>query len=118
MNADSRRTVLITGASKGIGRATALRLDRAGWQVIAGVRAASDSESLQEAASERLQPIMLDVTVQEQIEQAAGTIEELAPRGLHGLVNNAGAVMAGPLELLPLSSSGGSSRSTSSAWWL
>jgi NADP-dependent 3-hydroxy acid dehydrogenase YdfG len=40
------RSVLITGASTGIGHATAMRLDAAGWQVFAGVRRQADAEEL------------------------------------------------------------------------
>jgi NAD(P)-dependent dehydrogenase (short-subunit alcohol dehydrogenase family) len=54
--------VLITGASTGIGRATALRLDRLGFRVFASVRSAQDAESLRSDVSERLTPIQLDVT--------------------------------------------------------
>ena len=46
----------VTGASTGIGRATALRLDAAGWRVFAGVRREADAEALREAGSERLVP--------------------------------------------------------------
>ena len=46
--------VLVTGASTGIGRGCALRLDRAGWQVFAGVRKPEDGESVKAEASERL----------------------------------------------------------------
>ncbi|HET6571242.1 MAG TPA: SDR family NAD(P)-dependent oxidoreductase [Solirubrobacterales bacterium] len=39
------KSALVTGASAGIGRATALRLDRAGWRVFAGVRGEEDAPS-------------------------------------------------------------------------
>jgi len=97
------RSALITGASTGIGRATALRLDAAGWRVYAGVRRREDAEALGEAASERLVPLILDVTDAGQIAAAAGRIEaESEGRGLDGLVNNAGIAVPGPLETLPL----------------
>ncbi|HET9591680.1 MAG TPA: SDR family NAD(P)-dependent oxidoreductase, partial [Solirubrobacterales bacterium] len=47
------RSALVTGASTGIGRATALRLDGAGWKVFAGVRKEEDAASLRAEASER-----------------------------------------------------------------
>ena len=50
------RSVLVTGASTGIGRATALRLDASGWQVFAGVRREADGESLRTDATPRLVP--------------------------------------------------------------
>jgi NAD(P)-dependent dehydrogenase (short-subunit alcohol dehydrogenase family) len=96
------RSVLITGASTGIGRATALRLDGAGWRVFAGVRKESDAESLRAAGSERLVPLILDVTDAGQIAAAAERIEAEADGRLDGLVNNAGVAIPGPLETLAI----------------
>lgn len=96
------RSVLVTGASTGIGRATALRLDASGWRVFAGVRDPADGESLRAAGSERLTPLTLDVTDSEQIAAAAARVEEESESGLHGLVNNAGVAIPGPLETIPL----------------
>lgn len=96
------RTVLVTGASTGIGRATALRLDGSGWRVFAGVRKEADAESLRGEGSERLVPVMLDVTEPEQIAAAAERIESEAEGGLDGLVNNAGVAIPGPLETMPI----------------
>ncbi len=97
------RSVLITGASTGIGRATALHLDGKGWRVFAGGRREEDAASLREAGSERLVPLMLDVTDSAQIAAAAERIgEEVGEGGLDGLVNNAGVAMPSPLETLPI----------------
>ncbi|HEU5106097.1 MAG TPA: SDR family oxidoreductase [Solirubrobacterales bacterium] len=96
------RSVLVTGASTGIGRTTALRLDADGWRVFAGIRNPADGESLREAASERLLPVTLDVTDSAQIAAAAELVEREAPEGLGGLVNNAGVAIPGPLETIPL----------------
>ncbi len=96
------RSVLVTGASTGIGRATALRLDGSGWRVFAGVRRPEDAESLRGEGSERLTPVFLDVTEPEQIAAAAEQVERGSPDGLHGLVNNAGVAIPGPLETIPL----------------
>jgi NAD(P)-dependent dehydrogenase (short-subunit alcohol dehydrogenase family) len=93
---------LITGASTGIGRATALRLDVAGWQVFAGVRKQEDATSLREAGSERLTPLILDITDAGQIAGAAAQVEAEAEGGLDGLVNNAGVAIPGPLETLAI----------------
>jgi NAD(P)-dependent dehydrogenase (short-subunit alcohol dehydrogenase family) len=95
-------TALITGASTGIGRATALRLAASGWTVLAGVRKTADGEALTAAGGERVLPVQLDVTDPAQIEQAAERVSEIAPGGLDALVNNAGSATGGPLELLAL----------------
>jgi NAD(P)-dependent dehydrogenase (short-subunit alcohol dehydrogenase family) len=97
------KSTLVTGASTGIGRATALHLDGKGWRVFAGVRREEDAASLREAGSERLVPLMLDVTDAEQIAAAAERIgAEVGEAGLDGLVNNAGIGVPGPLETLPI----------------
>ncbi|HEY2571706.1 MAG TPA: SDR family oxidoreductase [Solirubrobacteraceae bacterium] len=100
-------TVLITGASTGIGQATALRLAGAGWTVLAGVRSHDAGERLAgEAASGRVQPLILDVTDFQQIVAAAARVSELggggdsSPGRLDALVNNAGIGFGGPLELI------------------
>jgi NAD(P)-dependent dehydrogenase (short-subunit alcohol dehydrogenase family) len=95
--------VLVTGASTGIGRATALRLDRDGWRVFAGVRREEDAESLRAAGSDRLVPVMLDVTDAVQVADAAGLVgDAVGEGGLDGLVNNAGIAVLSPLETIPL----------------
>jgi NAD(P)-dependent dehydrogenase (short-subunit alcohol dehydrogenase family) len=93
---------LITGASTGIGRATALRLDAAGWRVFAGVRKQEDAAALREAGSGRLTPLILDITDPGQIAAAAARVEAEAEAGLDGLVNNAGVAIPGPLETLAI----------------
>ncbi len=99
----STKAVLVTGSSTGIGRATALRLDAAGFTVFAGVRSASDGEALAAGASERLTPLIIDVTNPTQIVDAARTIgERVGDAGLAGLVNNAGIAAAAPLEFVPI----------------
>jgi len=97
------KSVLIAGASTGIGRAAALRMDSAGWRVFGGVRREADAETLRDAASDRLVPLMLDVTDADQIGAVAERIaEEVGASGLDGLVNNAGVAVMGPLETIPL----------------
>jgi NAD(P)-dependent dehydrogenase (short-subunit alcohol dehydrogenase family) len=94
--------VVITGTSTGIGRACALRLDRAGFDVFAGVRHADDGERLRAEGSARLRPVILDVTHHAGIAAAAREVREaVGERGLAGLVNNAGVSVAGPLEFTP-----------------
>ena len=101
-------TALITGASSGIGQATALRLTKAGWTVLAGVRRTEDGERLAgEAPAGRIEPVTLDVTDLEQIRLVAARLSELgggsesSPGRLDALVNNAGIGFGGPLELIP-----------------
>jgi NAD(P)-dependent dehydrogenase (short-subunit alcohol dehydrogenase family) len=97
------RSVLVTGASTGIGRATALRMDRAGWRVFAGVRREADAESLRDEGSERICPLLLDVLDADQISGAADRVAgALGDAGLDGLVNNAGIAVPSPLETLPI----------------
>jgi NAD(P)-dependent dehydrogenase (short-subunit alcohol dehydrogenase family) len=90
------RIAVVTGTSSGIGEAVALRLGRAGWRVLAGVRRQEDAERLEDRG---LQPVWLDVTDADSIAAAA---VELGERPLAGLVNNAGVAVSMPLELLPL----------------
>ncbi|HEV2664213.1 MAG TPA: SDR family oxidoreductase, partial [Blastocatellia bacterium] len=98
-NSTHPRAFLVTGASSGIGRATALLLDRHGFQVFAGVRRIEHGEALRQQASERLTPILLDVTDPHSIEAADRSVRDaLGGRALAGLVNNAGIDIAGPLE--------------------
>ena len=92
------QTIVITGASTGIGRATALHLARSGFTVLAGVRRDEDAASLREADS-RIEPVMVDVTDAEQI---AALAERVGVGPLAGLVNNAGIAVPGPLEGVPL----------------
>ena len=96
-------TVVITGASTGIGEACALHLDELGFRVFAGVRKAADGEALKGRASARLAPVSLDVTDERSIAAAVETVARSAgDTGLAGLVNNAGIAVAGMLEFMPL----------------
>jgi NAD(P)-dependent dehydrogenase (short-subunit alcohol dehydrogenase family) len=100
---DKSSAVLVTGSSTGIGEACALELDRLGYRVFAGVRSEADGQKLKQQAGRRLTPIMLDVTDREMISDALKSItEKLDGAPLVGLVNNAGIVVFGPLEALPL----------------
>ncbi|MGD0452110.1 MAG: SDR family NAD(P)-dependent oxidoreductase [Solirubrobacteraceae bacterium] len=112
---------LITGASTGIGRATALRLAARGWTVLAGVRDPVAGERLVAEADAtavsgspagpgspgRLIPLSLDVTdaahlatAQELVDEQATHAGSSARGGLDALVNNAGIGIGGPLELI------------------
>ncbi len=95
------KAVLITGASSGIGRATALGLDAAGYQVFAGVRKVEDGLALKAEASDALAPLLLDVTDGDAVAGAAARVGEETEGNLFGLVNNAGLSLNGPLEIIP-----------------
>jgi NAD(P)-dependent dehydrogenase (short-subunit alcohol dehydrogenase family) len=99
----TRRSILITGTSTGIGQACAARFATLGWRVFAGVRKDEDARSLEEEIGPAVSPVLLDVTDADSINATAGLIEsETGDRGLDALVNNAGIVAAGPLEYLPI----------------
>lgn len=96
------KTVVITGASSGIGRATAEYLAGRGFRVFAGVRKMVDGQPLVEA-SENIIPILLDVANSEQVDAAVETVRKaLDGKKLTGLVNNAGIAKMGPLAVQPL----------------
>jgi len=89
-------TVLVTGASSGIGEATALHLKELGFDPVGAVRKDEDAERL---AGQGLRTVKLDVTDSPSIAAARA---ELGDAPLAGLVNNAGVAVASPLEFLPL----------------
>jgi NAD(P)-dependent dehydrogenase (short-subunit alcohol dehydrogenase family) len=95
--------VFITGSSTGIGEACALKLHELGYEVFAGVRKAEDGQSLRQKTSERLHPVMVDITDAGQVKAAAETVRQrLGDRPLAGLINNAGISVGGPLEFVPI----------------
>lgn len=95
------KTVFITGASSGIGRASALLLSLRGFRVFAGVRKPSDGQRLREESRGAIEPVEIDVTKRQTIAAARGAIETmLDDRGLDGLVNNAGVGAAAPIEYM------------------
>ncbi len=99
---ESKR-VLVTGASSGIGRATALRLSDEGMHVFAACRKAEDGQALKNAAKAgSLTPILLDVTSPASIEACREMVATSLNGGLDGLVNNAGVGTSGPMEAFAL----------------
>jgi len=93
------KSILITGASTGIGEACARYLAERGWQVFAGVRRTEDAEKLQ-SVSINIKALQLDVT---QIAEVFANVQQIVGKGgLQGLINNAGIAVVGPLEFLPI----------------
>jgi NAD(P)-dependent dehydrogenase (short-subunit alcohol dehydrogenase family) len=99
---DYNKTIVITGTSTGIGKACALYLDKMGFKVYAGVRKQADGDNLKKGDSDRLVPIILDVTDENSISKAAGIIEKETGGNLFGLINNAGIGRGGALEVTPV----------------
>ena len=87
-------TVLVTGASRGIGKTIATHLADTGWDVIAGVRSEEDGARLSES---RITPVTLDVTNENHVAALADSL----PERLDAVVNNAGVAVAGPMEAVP-----------------
>lgn len=94
------RSVLVTGASSGIGRATVLKLSEAGFHVWAAVLDEDYDVAAKELAGDTTTVIRLDLTSAESVAAAGEQVRAAGP--LYGLVNNAGVAISGPLEYLPI----------------
>ncbi len=90
--------IVVTGASTGMGAATAKELARKGFHVLAGVRREADAEALR---GDGIEPHILDITVESDV---AAIAERVAgdPRPLRALINNAGIAINAPIETLPM----------------
>jgi NAD(P)-dependent dehydrogenase (short-subunit alcohol dehydrogenase family) len=96
-----RELVVVTGASTGIGAATARELAGRGFHVLAGVRRDTDADALRTA---NLEPVMLDITDEAGVAALVRRLEDDPERRpLRGLVNNAGIGINAPVETLPVS---------------
>ena len=96
---ESKKTVVITGASSGIGRSSVLRMSQAGWRVFSTVRKAADQDKLRALGGKQIVPVIMDMQDAGSIAAAAAQIEsELGGVGLDGLVNVAGIGMVRPIE--------------------
>jgi NADP-dependent 3-hydroxy acid dehydrogenase YdfG len=97
----SEQSILITGATSGIGRDAALRLAGAGHVVLAGGRRRDALAGLAAESRGRIEPLVLEVTEPASVEAARELVERRTDgRGLDVLVNNAGYALPGPLEAL------------------
>jgi NAD(P)-dependent dehydrogenase (short-subunit alcohol dehydrogenase family) len=98
-----KKSVVVTGASTGIGEATARVLVRNGLRVFGSVRKPSDGERLKSQIGPDFEALVFDVTDGAAIRAEAARVRELlAGETLLGLVNNAGIGIGGPLLLLGL----------------
>jgi len=98
--ASEQKAVLVTGASTGIGREIAETLAADGYYVYAGARKQKDLDALN--AIDNIQAIRLDVTVPEEIDAAVEVVKQ-GGKGLHGLINNAGVYVGGPMIEIDIS---------------
>jgi len=94
------KPVLVTGASSGIGEATAVHLAHKGFKVYAAARSVDKLKTLAGLGGGGIEPLEMDVTDEGSIERALGVIGE-AGETLFGLVNNAGVSVMGPIEQVP-----------------
>ncbi len=94
------KSVLVTGASSGIGEATAIHLAHKGFHVYAAARSFEKLKTLDGLGGGRITPLAMDVTDEASI---AKVMEEISAKGteLYGLVNNAGVSVMGPIEQVP-----------------
>ena len=94
------RSVVVTGASTGIGRATVTELVARGFQVWATVRRDVDAAALVSEFGEAVTPLLVDLLDHESVRAAGARVVAAGP--LHGLVNSAGVALPAPLEFLPI----------------
>ncbi len=101
----SKGWVFITGAFSGIGRASATRLRKDGYRILAGMLDEQQQADFLEGPdpTDGMVPVIIDISSQESIAAALARVSaELGAEGLAGLVNNAGIALAGPIEFLPV----------------
>jgi NAD(P)-dependent dehydrogenase (short-subunit alcohol dehydrogenase family) len=97
----TRKAVLVTGASSGIGRATAELLAARGFRVFAGLRRREAGQPLGEPPT-GVEPVELDVLLPDNVARVAEQLRRECPEGLFGLVNNAGVAPPAAVELADL----------------
>ncbi|MGD0340936.1 MAG: SDR family NAD(P)-dependent oxidoreductase [Bacteroidales bacterium] len=105
MKDHSKESILVTGASSGIGNAVTIYLARQGYTVLATVRKSSDAEKLNALGMKNLNPLCpFDLTKPEQIVSTAESINEKIKMGqlppLYSIINIAGGGQISPVELM------------------
>ena len=101
--ADRNELIVVTGASTGIGAASARELARMGFHVLAGVRREVDAVALRGLGIEGIEPRILDITVESDVAAIADRVaNDPLHRPLRALVNNAGIPVNAPVESLPM----------------
>jgi NAD(P)-dependent dehydrogenase (short-subunit alcohol dehydrogenase family) len=96
----SPHSVVVTGASTGIGRATVDTLVERGFHVFATVRKQSDADALTTDHGSSITPLLVDLLDHDSVRAAGAVVVAAGP--LHGLVNNAGVALPAPLEYMPI----------------
>jgi NAD(P)-dependent dehydrogenase (short-subunit alcohol dehydrogenase family) len=100
---NSSRTAAITGGGGGLGRDIALGLAAKGYVVFGTAISAAEVKDLKEASGGRVSLTVCDITNEQAVKAwAAGVSDRLGGGGLDLLINNAGILTPGPLEILPL----------------
>lgn len=101
--ADRNELIVVTGASTGMGAATAKELARRGFHVLAGVRRDADADALVADGPEGLEPCILDITMASDVAAIADRVaRDPQRRPLRALINNAGIAINAPVETLPI----------------
>lgn len=101
--ATRQELIVVTGASTGMGAATAKELARRGFHVLAGVRRDADADALVADGPEGLEPVILDITMESDVAAIADRVaRDPLRRPLRALINNAGIAVNAPVEALPI----------------
>src|SRR5580692_4229950 len=102
-NQNSGRSAVVTGAGTGLGRDIALGLATKGYVVFGTAMSAVEVQDLKDASGGRVSLMVSDMTREESVKAwAAGVSDALGDSGLDILINNAGILTPGPIEVLPL----------------
>jgi NAD(P)-dependent dehydrogenase (short-subunit alcohol dehydrogenase family) len=102
-SAHSRRSAAVTGAGGGLGRDIALGLAAKGYVVFGTAMSAAEVQDLKDASGGRVSLTVCDMTREQAVKAWAGGVSDaLGDSGLELLINNAGILTPGPIEVLPL----------------